>query len=348
MAQNLWEQLAPRNLAIMSSKHFLITLRAYGLPNTLQVDLLPEFNNIYIMMLLRTVVACILLCYRRKWNVIYAASDFVPDVFPSWLHKTLNPRTRWVQRIHHPIPPNRLIPHLAQRFTWQLIRSKADCVLVLTQASRDNLIRQHFDNSKIAVLPPGSHFLSIYALRHLPETQIRFLSVGRLHPSKGYHDLLLIMKHLSSAGISFVLTIVGGGSSSDVNHLISSIIAFTLTSNVTVLTDVTDDDLIELYKRAHLYISCSREEGYGIAIADALASGLPVIAWDLEVYRSAFPRGIIRVPVGSTSDFTTALSVLLRNESAYTTLCNELKHQPTLSWTAYADAEWANFLRIAP
>ena len=299
-------------------------------------------------MLFRTVVACILLCYRRKWNIIYAASDFMPDVLPSWLHKTFNPRTRWVQRIHHPIPPNRLIPHLAQRFTWQLIRSKADCVLVLTQASQNNLIQQHFDNSKIAVLPPGSQFHSIYALRHLPETQLRFLSVGRLHPSKGYHDLLIIMKHLHSAGTSFALTIVGGGSSSDVSHLMLSITNLNLTSNVTVLTDVTDDDLIDLYKRAHLYMSCSREEGYGIAIADALASGLPVIAWDLEAYRSAFPHGIIRVPVGSTSDFADAISVLLRSASAYTTLCNELKQQPTYSWQAYADAEWDNLLRIAP
>lgn len=51
---------------------------------------------------------------------------------------------------------------------------------------------------------------------------------------------------------------------------------------------VSDQDKINLYSRAKVFIFPSSMEGFGIAVAEALYFGLPVIAWDLPVFKELY------------------------------------------------------------
>jgi len=56
--------------------------------------------------------------------------------------------------------------------------------------------------------------------------------------------------------------------------------------------DVDDARLLALYQRASLYLLSSREEGFGLAVVEAMASGVPVIATRLDGTRETIVDGV--------------------------------------------------------
>jgi glycosyltransferase involved in cell wall biosynthesis len=64
-------------------------------------------------------------------------------------------------------------------------------------------------------------------------------------------------------------------------------------------------------RRAAVFISCSYEEGWGISIAEALAMGLPCVAYDLPSHEEIFGDEIRRVRVGDKAAFAQAVKELL-------------------------------------
>ncbi len=56
-------------------------------------------------------------------------------------------------------------------------------------------------------------------------------------------------------------------------------------TGLTAIANVSDQELIDLYAAADVYMSFSQWEGYNLGIGQALALGLPVIASDIPAHR---------------------------------------------------------------
>ena len=89
-----------------------------------------------------------------------------------------------------------------------------------------------------------------------------------------------------------------------------------LDDRVTFSESPTIDELIALYQSATVFASSSDEEGFGMAIVEAMACGIPVVST-----RSGGPDGIIRdghdgylTEVGNVGELTDRLTRLLSNE----------------------------------
>src|SRR6202040_2710061 len=83
-----------------------------------------------------------------------------------------------------------------------------------------------------------------------------------------------------------------------------------LGERIAVLGAVTDDRLAELHANADLFVLPSRHEGYGIAFAEAIAHGLPVIGTTAGAIPDTVPDGAgILVP----PDDVAALAAALRS-----------------------------------
>lgn len=105
------------------------------------------------------------------------------------------------------------------------------------------------------------------------------VTVGRLYQAKGYDVLLAACVQLHSDGRSFRVVIAGGdspGHEADATALRRLRSELKLDDVVEFAGDVVD--VPSLLRRATVYVQPSRAETFGLATAEAMALGLPVVA----------------------------------------------------------------------
>lgn len=127
---------------------------------------------------------------------------------------------------------------------------------------------------KVVVVPPG-----IDPAPMSPGSSdgiVRLLSVGAIVPRKGFDVLIAGLATLSE--LPWRLSIAGAcRDPMTAAKLDEDIERFRLRNRVKVLGAVSPKCLAELYRNADAFVLASRLEGYGMAYAEALAHGLPVI-----------------------------------------------------------------------
>ena len=106
---------------------------------------------------------------------------------------------------------------------------------------------------------------------------VRLLSVGAVVPRKGFDVLIAALATL--ADLPWRLTIAGDRTRDrrPAAQLDADIARHGLAGRVDVLGALPADRLAALYAGADLFVLASRFEGYGMAFAEAMAHGLPVI-----------------------------------------------------------------------
>jgi glycosyltransferase involved in cell wall biosynthesis len=138
---------------------------------------------------------------------------------------------------------------------------------------------------------------------------VRLLSVGSVVPGKGYD--LLIAALVSLADMPWRLTIAGDRTRNPAAaaRLDADIEAYGLGDRVAVLGAVPPERIIELSVASDIFVLASRFEGYGMALAEAIAHGLPVVSTTAGAIPDTVPAGVgLLVP----PDDTTALAQALR------------------------------------
>jgi phosphatidylinositol alpha-1,6-mannosyltransferase len=102
------------------------------------------------------------------------------------------------------------------------------------------------------------------------------LSVGRMYPRKRFVDLLHAAARLRALGASARVRVVGKGPDWDVVVRLHADLG--LGDTVTLLGDVSRDQLAAEYANADCFCLPSVQEGFGIVFLEAMAAGLPVVA----------------------------------------------------------------------
>ena len=108
----------------------------------------------------------------------------------------------------------------------------------------------------------------------VPSKDFNLVSVGRLVPQKGYDLLIPIIARLREEGLFVSLYILGEGE--ERRRLELLIEHYALKSYVHLLGYQTNPHAI--VQKMDLFVCSSRAEGYSLAIAEALAIGVPVVS----------------------------------------------------------------------
>jgi len=119
-------------------------------------------------------------------------------------------------------------------------------------------------------------------LDNIPKTtsklsEKRIVSVGRLSKEKGYVDLIEVFKKFHESNPDWHLDIVGDGS--EKNKIVDRIYQYQLTDYVTVHGYLKKKDINELLKKSSLYLMTSYTESFGIVLIEAMAHGIPCLAF---------------------------------------------------------------------
>jgi alpha-1,3-rhamnosyl/mannosyltransferase len=102
------------------------------------------------------------------------------------------------------------------------------------------------------------------------------LAVGTLQPRKNLESVLDAFERLAAAGAEHRLVVVGARGWRD-EALAERLARSPAGGRLLVLGRVGDADLVALYRAADCLVFCSRGEGFGFPVLEAMACGTPVV-----------------------------------------------------------------------
>lgn len=166
---------------------------------------------------------------------------------------------------------------------------------------------------------------------------LRLLTIGRLIPRKGAHQLVEALALLPpEQRTRFHLTVVGYGPLQETME--RTIAEAGLSGQVTLAGRVAKADLPEFYRQADLYLFYSTPEGTSLAMVEAMAHGLPVVTSDVPGNRELCDGNGLRVPLGGAQPLARALAQLLTTPPATLTPWSQRSRDIALEydWSAIA------------
>lgn len=156
--------------------------------------------------------------------------------------------------------------------------------------------------------------------------------VGLISREKGILDLLDLWKEVQKQRPNATLSLVG----TDMLDIGTRIRKKGLGKSVVHLGPLKDEEVVGVLKASKLFVTASKSEGWGIAIAEALASGLPVVCPDTEPLRNAW-SGVAEVHlVDNQRESVKTILRILESESSGRA---PVKMPDFLSWEALAKKE---------
>ena len=201
-----------------------------------------------------------------------------------------------------------LLPMLARRVLK---------IVTLSEFSRSRIVaRLGVPETSVQVVHPGvsQGFLEVNApertvTRALPP---RFaLAYGSDDPRKNSRLIARAWASIAKTDPDLHLCLFGAPS-----RLFSSKLRDVYSKNVHFLGYVPDHELPEVYRRAQMLIYPSLYEGFGLPIIEAMASGIPVVASDIPVFRELFDCSALLVNPLSVAELADAVSLLARHSIA--------------------------------
>lgn len=170
--------------------------------------------------------------------------------------------------------------------------------------------------------------------------------VGRISPVKGAFDLIEIWSKVCNK-IPRAKIAVMGNQEHYVEEFLRRVKAANLEGRVVYLGPVNDVRKYSVLKGAKLFVFPSHWEGWGIAICEAMACSLPVVAYDLPLYTYVYKKGMVRVPPGDKDRFGEVIVELLSNDYARQKLGEEARDWvKRYDWDEIASREINAFAKL--
>lgn len=299
-----------------------------------------EFRNVILTYFKRTLKALFLKFKIREKDIFLGTSDFLPDVLPIFWLKMKKKKAKWVQHIFHLIPSSRLIPFFAQKLSLLLIKRFADLIIVDNSFLRNDLVKLGFAPRKIFINYPGIDLKYLKSVR--PKTSAKYdgIFMAQLRQSKGIFDLIRIWRLVCKRKPGARLGIIGKGDKKIIRKMKREIKFASMGGNINLLGYLENDRAFSTIKASKIFVFPSHEEGFGIAPLEAQALGLPVVAWNLPVFKEVFKKGMVKVDVGNLKRFADEVIRVLTDKRFYQELSEKaINNASQYDWCKVARRE---------
>ena len=216
--------------------------------------------------------------------------------------KVENSESNWLKHLFARYWASRLVGHLR----------KLDKLVVLTETDREAW--KELDN--VVTIPNPSPFMPSSVS---PLTEKRVIAVARYSHEKGIDLLLEAWAEAEKQCVDWRLDVYGEGDTTPYEHLIDKLGVDRSRCQLNGRTSEIEQE----YLKSSIAVCSSRFEGFGMAIVEAMACGLPVVSFDCPWG----PRSIIHdgedgvlVRNGSPSALSQALVLLMNDKNRLKTM----------------------------
>jgi len=225
---------------------------------------------------------------------------------------------------------------------------KVQHMIVPSLASQNSLLRYGFPPNKISVIYHGvdhnvfkKNGTSRIFLRRKYGISNCFIviNVGQLIKRKGQIDIIKALQGISN--MAFIL--VGSGKEE------KNIKKLARKTGVRLIhfKYVPESFLVDLYNAADVYVHTSILEGFGLTVLEAMACGLPIIAYDTADFEHVVGGGGYLLKKGDLIGVRSAIKFLQENERERKKLSRKAEKRSNIfSWEKSARAHCAIYKKI--
>ena len=242
----------------------------------------------------------------EKYDLVLSCAQFVYEVYPTMVLARRCGDAAIAVRIHHILAsqraPQSIFDHMhlkAERLATRWMNRKADAIICGTR-----LIERDYQALEASIgLSPSQTWVTGYGadLDTVPlsiDTPKEYdtILLGRIHETKGVFDAPGIWKIVCQSHPNAKLLIIGDGPHR--KELQNRFAELGLAGRVNFTGGISDAEKNSLLGRCRVGLSLSREEGWGLSVTEFLASGLPVVAMELPIFRDVFPAQLDFISIG--------------------------------------------------
>ncbi|MBU2052419.1 glycosyltransferase family 4 protein [Patescibacteria group bacterium] len=308
------------------------------------------FIPCYLARIIKSIWAAFFINLSAANNVVlYSASEFWMDSLPGFVLKLRYSKTKWVVGSFQ-VAPNpfkgftegsrentykfsAFVNWLVQLPIKPLIKGWADLVLVNNESEKKYfkaLDKQH----RVLVVLGAVNIDQINKFikkEDLPKIYDAVFQ-GRFHPQKGVVELIDIWKLVTEKLSGVQLAMIGDGPLFDaVKNRIKKL---GLKDNIKLFGYVFDgDQKYRIFSQSKIVVHPAFFDSGGMAAAEAMVFGLPCVGFDLESYKSYYPKGMLKVEVGDLNKFAETILELLENKIKRDQIGKQAKEMIDKSWS---------------
>src|SRR5215218_10302497 len=216
--------------------------------------------------------------FRPQTKIVIVFHHYEPRILPDRISEIRSDFTRAIAKRYNLI---------IEKLTGVMIRD-SDMVLTVSRTSARELCSSYgitvndtkkeeysttttpLRSGRIRIVGTGVDRLTIDTSA---QKDIDFFCIGRIEKFDGIDKIWSALRKLRPE-INFVM--IGRASLREISHLRSI--------GVDHKGEVTDEEKLELYSRAKVFLFPSSREGFGIALAESLQLGMAAVIWRLPVF----------------------------------------------------------------
>jgi len=251
-------------------------------------------------------------------DVVVAASHFTPDA--AGLAAGVRSGALGVSYVYHLVAER---SGLSARTVWSksdervglaLLRRFSDVVFVSNSPTEEALVKRGFTPLRTAVGVDLASFRQAAPATLPPHAAF----VGRMAHTKGVTDALQAWARVRHAVPEAKLRMVGTGPEREAGAALARRLG--LAESIEWLGFVSEQEKRRILGESRLLIAPSYEEGWGIAVCEALASAVPVVAYRLPVLDELFGSAYVGATPGDVGGLADLAVQVLTDDSVAETL----------------------------
>ena len=273
------------------------------------------------------------------WDAIVEIWNGVPFFSPLWAGR--KPSIVFLHHVHAEMwrmvmPENERLARAGELLESRVAPPfyRRSPIVTLSESSKAELVHDlGFRPERVTVVPPGIHPRFSPGGRRDDEPLV--CAVGRLVPVKRYDRLIETMAKVRESVPNARLVIVGEGYE---RPLLEEVVQrLDAASWVSLPGRLSDDEVIDLYRRSWLVASASAREGWGMTATEAAACGTPAVMTDIAGHRDAVADGETGLLAGDLDDLADKIARVLGDEVLRKSLAEAaLERAGRLTWDATA------------
>lgn len=338
---------------VLAQVSFSVLRGSKGYEKIELIKIIPEY--------LRRISGAVFTSIPRDVDVIYSISSVIIDPLVSLILKSRRNKTKVFVTFDNFVPrPSerpgkyfyKLIPYLAFKATLYLLRH-VDCIFAYLTSDNEARLNSRLrirNENRVVRFTNGLDLSEIAKVGVGVTKYYDLVFVGRLHPAKGIWDFLEVVFALREQNKNVKSAIIGSAMLDIRIEINKYIDTHNLSGNVDMVGYVDTQKKYELLKSSRIFLFLSYDESFPVAVLEAIACGLPILAYDLDVFASP-PYNPACIKTIKKGDVKAAVQWLINALDNYDDLAIEaekVSKEGTLipSYEQNADKEFSLFVGL--